>query len=172
VAKYTQISNIPGCRDLQSLLAIIREPKRYEAALSEIDDHLEKANRAIERVGKASQIDALHGQAKNLQLEAAAVLERAKAQADEIVAKAHERTKDVDRCRQEIADASQALTEAHRKFDLERKAHRLEVQAYETSLAELGAREKVATAAQAKADRLQAELSDKLATLKKMASGI
>lgn len=76
----------PGLREVAALLQLISDPEKYNAALGEIEAKRAEVNELIAKVGKASEIDTLHEDAKKAHEAACQLLEKAKEDAETMLA--------------------------------------------------------------------------------------
>ena len=64
--KLSKIGSVPGMDVVRLFMEIVRDQKKYDAIVSEIDEKTAKANDLIELIAPANQIETLHAEAKAL----------------------------------------------------------------------------------------------------------
>jgi len=156
MAKYTPLNSLPGVTDLRSLLEIMREPDRYETMLDEIDAHYERANKAVETVGTANRIRALHDEAQNDRQRAQEALDAAHKEAESILAEARAKSVELEGQARALAERDRMLAKAKDAWAKEEQAERAELarqgEAAEAAKAEAVKASEAAAAALAEAN--------------------
>lgn len=90
MSKTHHFKELPGTRELYTLLNIINNKDKYEKILEELEGARFNANKAIEEKGLAGEIGALHSQAKADRGQTKHDLEEARETAQNLVAEGQE----------------------------------------------------------------------------------
>ena len=90
MAKTHHFQELPGTRELYTLLNIINNKEKYQSILEELEGKRLEVNQSIENMGLAGNIESMHSQAKADRLQAAHDLNEAKEVSSKIMSEADE----------------------------------------------------------------------------------
>jgi hypothetical protein len=129
--KFKSVEMPHGVIDMFSLMGFLTDPKKYKKHLMELKKFTDDANKAVEYVGKAKEIEALLVSTKAKQEKADTVVGEAEKEASEIIARA---TESIVKQKQETEILLQQATDAKEKYTLLSKAKATELKTRDQDL--------------------------------------
>lgn len=151
---------LPGSDSLQFLLDIIRDQDQLAETLKTIEEHRERANKAVALVGLAQDIEAMHARIRSSEIEAETRVKTAKVAADKTIADAQV---EADRIVAEATELEAGVKQARADADAASAAAERAIAQASSDTAGVAAREaecrKTLAAAQGMADQALAAKS-------------
>lgn len=106
MSKTHHFKELPGTRELYTLLNIINNKDKYEKILEELEGARFNANKAIEEKGLSGEIEAIHSQAKADRGQAKHDLEEARETAQNLITEGQEA---LTQCLEEVKERRDGL---------------------------------------------------------------
>lgn len=167
------IQPLPGTKDLYTLLDVIRNADKYEAALAALEAARKQANDMIERIAPATEIESLRAEAERVLTDAKHVMEDANGRAKTILETAEQKAAAIDA---DLERSREALAKRVRDFEESCAARESAFQLRENELnkrsKELAEREKEAAQTLARAKELQAFYEQKIEAINRLSAAL
>ena len=111
MAKPSQIPAVPEVKDVFALIELVTNPQKVKQHLQALEAYRNDINARIELVGKAEDIERLHGEAQELKRDAGIALERANDKAKEVLEEARAKAEKLEK------DAAEGLAKREAALD-------------------------------------------------------